>query len=73
MERRIRWQVRFKTLNGNDAQIDIYEEGWNGGITELEPAESPFSTEEDSEDDFLKPVRAQTGYLRVVDNGDLDG
>ena len=73
MERRIRWQVRFKTLNGNDAQVDIYEEGWNGGITELEPAESPFSTEEDSEDDFLKPVRTQTGYLRVVDNGDLDG
>lgn len=73
MERRIRWQVRFKTLNGNDAQVDIYEEGWNGGITELEPAENPFSTEEDSEDDFLKPVRTQTGYLRVVDNGDLDG
>lgn len=73
MKRRIRWQVRFKTLNGNDAQVDIYEEGWNGGITELEPAENPFSTEEDSEDDFLKPVRTQTGYLRVVDNGDLDG
>ena len=73
MARKIRWQIRFKTLNDIDARIDIYEEGWDGGVTELEPASNPITTEEDSDDDYLKPVRAQTGYLRVVDNGDLDG
>ena len=33
----------------------------------------PLTTEEDSDDDYLKPIRSQTGYLRVVDNGDLEG
>ena len=73
MARAIRWQVKFKTLNEKDALIDIYEENWSGGITQLEPAVNPITTEEDSDDDYLKPVRTQTGYLRVVDNGDLDG
>ena len=73
MARSIRWQVKFKTLNEKNALIDIYEEGWNGGITQLEPAANPITTEEDSDDDYLKPVRTQTGYLRVIDNGDLDG
>ena len=73
MARKIRWQVRFKTLSESDGRIDIYDEGWTGGITDLEPAESPITTEEDSDDDYLKPVRTQTGYLRVVDNGDLGG
>lgn len=73
MARKIRWQVRFKTLNEKDALIDIYEEDWDGGITQLEPAVNPITTEEDSNGDYLKPVRTQTGYLRVVDNGDLDG
>lgn len=73
MARKIRWRIRFKTLKDRDGRIDIYEEGWNGGVTELEPAANPITTEEDSDDDYLKPVRSQTGYLRVVDNGDLDG
>lgn len=73
MARKIRWQIRFKTLKDRDGRIDIYEEGWTGGITELEPAVNPITTEEDSDDDYLKPVRSQTGYLRVVDNGDLGG
>lgn len=73
MARAIRWQVKFKTLNEKDALINIYEEDWSGGITQLEPAENPITTEEDSDDDYLKPVRTQTGYLRVIDNGDLDG
>lgn len=73
MARAIRWQVKFKTLNEKDALINIYEEDWSGGIIQLEPAENPITTEEDSDDDYLKPVRTQTGYLRVIDNGDLDG
>lgn len=73
MARAIRWQVKFKTLNEKDALIDIYEENWSGGITQLEPAVNPITTEEDSDGDYLKPVRTQTGYLRVIDNGDLDG
>lgn len=73
MARAIRWQVKFKTLNEKDALIDIYEKDWTGTITQLEPAVNPITTEEDSDDDYLKPVRTQTGYLRVIDNGDLDG
>lgn len=73
MARSVRWKVRFKTLKEHDAEILIYEEGWTGGVTELEPAENTITTDEDNSDEMMKPVRTWTGYLRVVDNGDLAG
>lgn len=73
MARNVKWKVNFKTINDRDAEVLIYEEGWSGEITEIEPAENAISTEEDNDEEIMKPVRTWTGYLRVIDNGDLEG
>lgn len=61
--------LRFKTITGSDIRIDI---GGTGG-TELIGAADPFVTQEQTGGDMFTPVRTQTGYIRVVDDGDLMG
>lgn len=65
MARQIRWQVSFKSLNGTNCRIDIYEDGWSGGITAVTPAANPFIYEEDDTDSLLDVIRVKTAYLRV--------
>jgi hypothetical protein len=50
--------------------VYIYEQT-NGSITTLQGAAEPFVTGEDDSDDIFTPVRAQTGYLRVIDNSEF--
>lgn len=71
--RKVRWRVDFKTIKEREASVLVYEEDWDGGVTSLQPAESVISTEEDSDESMTLPVRAQSGYLRVIDNGDISG
>lgn len=73
MAKGVKWKVSFKTINDRNAEVLIYEDGWTGDITDIEPAENAITTEEDNSDDFMRPVRTWTGYLRVIDNGDLEG
>ena len=75
MARAIRWTVPFKSLNGTDCRVDIYDEGWTGGVTQLTGADNPFEYEEDDDEDLLECViRYRTGYLRIIEEnrGDLD-
>lgn len=62
-----RWQVQFKSLRGTTYTVNISEQGWTGGVTQLTPSDQPFTTQEDDDDDIFKPIRAQSGYLRVID------
>ena len=47
--------------------VYIYEQDYEGDTVSLIGADVPFETQEDDDDDVFKPIRAQTGYLRVVD------
>ena len=77
MARSIRWTIPFKSLNGTNCRIDIYDEGWSGGATELSPnnvnapgyaADDPFMFEETFSNDLLSDVvRYKTGYIRMVE------
>lgn len=68
----VRWQVQFRSLKGTDYTVNISEQDWTGGVTQLTPSDQPFTTQEDDDDDVFKPIRAQSGYLRVIDaTGDL--
>lgn len=69
----IRWRCSFETIGGETAVVSISEQGWSGEITELTAASNPFETGEATGEDFLLPIREQSGYLRVVDEGNLDG
>ena len=60
----------FNSLGGNQYAVNIYEQNYNGSVVQLTGAADPFVTQEDDDDDIFKPIRVQTGYLRVVD---MDG
>lgn len=66
----IHWQCLFNSLGGNQYAVNIYEQNYNGSVVQLTGAADPFVTQEDDDDDIFKPIRVQTGYLRVVD---MDG
>jgi hypothetical protein len=70
--RAIKWKVPFKTVYDREMVIDIYEDGHDGDPIELTPSESPFETTEENGDDLMAPVRTQSGYIRVMNNGELD-
>lgn len=65
------WTIDFMSLNGTHYRISI---GGATTNTRLQGAASPIFTQEDQSEDKFIPVRTQTGYIRIVDDGyDLDG
>lgn len=73
MERKVKWQVRFRTRSERLGVVSLYEEGYEGDIIELTGAAVPFETQEDSSDKWLEPIRKQTGYIRVLDEDNTEG
>ena len=66
----IHWQVKFKSLRaGTDYTVSIYDDTYTGNPVQLMGAADPFTTEEDNDEDMFTPIRTQSGYLRIVDNG----
>ena len=62
----VHWRVPFVSLAGRAYNADIYEYGYNGSIVTLKGAPTPFVTQEDNDEDIFNPVRAQSGYLRII-------
>lgn len=73
MARNIRWMIPFKTLNEKNAVINIYKEGNFDEVITLEPAYNTFETQESTDEELMKPIRTHTGYIRIIDNGDISG
>ena len=73
MERKVKWQISFRTRSERLGVLSLYEEGYDGNIIELTGASVPFETQEDSSDKWLEPIRKQTGYIRVIDEGNIEG
>lgn len=71
----VHWQIEFTSLKANETYtVSVYDENYNGSPVRLLGGAVPFETEEDTDDDMFIPIRKQTGYLRIFDNGtDLDG
>lgn len=67
----VRWQIKFVSLQGTDYVIDIYDADYTGSsITHLIGAAEPFTTNEDTDDDFFVPIRTQSGYIKFVAQND---
>ena len=71
----IHWQIKFRSLRANELYtVSIYDDRYQGDPVQLTPGASPFETEEEKDDFFFTPVRTQSGYLTIVDDGyDNDG
>ena len=68
---KVRWQIKFASLQGTDYVIDYYDADYTGSsITQLTGAAEPFITNEDTDDDFFVPVRTQSGYIKFVAQND---
>lgn len=68
----VHWKIFFKSLRaGSDYCVNIYKDGTlpSGYPLTLKGGAQPFVTEEDSDDDMFTPIRTQTGYIRIVDDG----
>ena len=66
----IHWQVKFRSLRADTLYtVSIYDNMYQGDPIQLTPGESPFETEEENDRDWFKPVRTQSGYLTIVDDG----
>ena len=62
------YSVSFKSLRtGTIYTINIG--GGTGAAIPLTGGAQPFTTQENSEEDQFLPVRTQSGYIRIVDNG----
>lgn len=62
------YTISFKSLRaGTDYLLTIG--GGSGTAIPLKGAAKPFETRENADEDVFKPVRTQTGYLRIVDDG----
>lgn len=73
MARNIHWKVSFRTRSEKLGVLNLYEDNYSGAVVELTPAAVPFETQEDSADTWFVPIRKQTGYIRVLDEGNTDG
>ena len=66
------WKIKFKSLRaGTDYTVNIYKDGTlpSGYPLTLKGGAQPFTTEEDDSEDMFTPIRTQSGYLRIVDDG----
>lgn len=70
-----KYSITFKSLRaGIVYTLSIYDADYAGSVIPLKAAGTPFVTDEDDTDDMFTPIRTQTGYLRIVDDGtDLNG
>lgn len=62
------YSITFKSLRAGTVYV-VNIGGGTGAAIPLKGGAEPFFTQEDSSDDLFTPVRTQTGYLRVVDDG----
>ena len=62
------YTIQFKSLRSATVYT-LAIGGGTGDAIPLTPGAQPFTTQEDDNEDVFTPVRTQSGYLRVVDDG----
>lgn len=66
----VHWEVPFRSLDGTSYAVRIYDDHYAGPTPiSLVGAATPFVTQEDDDEDAFIPIRTQTGYLRIFDDG----
>lgn len=69
------YTITFMPLRATSgAQPYVLSIGSGSGNVPLKGGSQPFTTQESDDDDMFTPIRTQTGYFRIVDDGkDADG
>ena len=71
------YSIVFTSLRGYPTNPRVYTlhiGGGSGNEVQLKGGASPFSTDENADEDMFAPIRTQSGYFRIVDDGkDVNG
>lgn len=62
------YTIQFKSLRAGTTYI-VNIGGGTGTPVPLKAGANPFITQEDDDDDMFTPIRTQSGYMRIVDDG----
>ena len=66
----IHWTIPFVSLRTKKLYtVNIYSESYSGDPVVLKGGAQPFVTDEDINEDMFTPIRTQSGYIRIVDDG----
>ena len=65
---RFNYSITFMSLRGGTTYV-LTIGGGSGAAIPLKGGAQPFTTQEDDSDDMFQPIRTQSGYLRIVDDG----
>ncbi len=72
MDFNVYYRIPFVSFRqGTSYVVNIYKNGTppSGYPLTLKGAAEPFHTQEDDDEDMFTPIRTQTGYIRIVNNG----
>lgn len=56
-------------MSGKAIEVYVSQKDWSGDVVTVEAADNMVEWADDDDRDVLVPVRGQSGYLRVVDDG----
>lgn len=62
------YTITFKSLRAGTVYT-VSVGGGTGTAIALKGGSQPFTTQEDTDEDIFTPIRTQSGYLRIVDDG----
>lgn len=66
----VHWTIPFRSLRTNILYtVNIYDSTYSGNPIPLKGGAQPFVTQENDDEDGFIPIRTQSGYLRIVDDG----
>lgn len=66
----LHWTIPFRSLRSNTLYtVNIYDSTYSGNPIPLKGGAQPFYTQEADDEDGFIPIRTQSGYLRIVDDG----
>lgn len=64
-----RWKVEAMSIGGRMIEVYVSQKQWSGDVVLVEAAANAIEWADDDDRDILLPVRGQSGYLRVIDDG----
>ena len=69
------WRINFTDIQGRNIRIDISGAGESASNvpTVLTASSEPLVTEIDRDEDMMKPSRLSSGYISVINEGNLSG
>ena len=67
MAKQEKYRIEFYSLEGYQARISLYYEGYTGAVTTLTGGARPFVLREfNTEEDIFKPIRAQLAEIEIL-------